>query len=70
MGKRKSTEEHSTSRHVKVNTVEKESEVETPYLGKAFLLFIIISLIQHKPVSYFPWYQTHLRNDFYSLQKC
>ncbi|KAG2208533.1 hypothetical protein INT47_010229 [Mucor saturninus] len=33
MGKRKSTEEHSTPRHVKVNTVEKESEVETPYLA-------------------------------------
>lgn len=49
MGKRKSTEEHSTSRHVKVNTVEKESEVETPYLGKTFFHLIIISLIQQKP---------------------
>ncbi|KAG2232852.1 RNA polymerase I associated factor, A49-like protein [Thamnidium elegans] len=33
MGKRKSTEEHTSSRHVKVNTVEKETDVETPYLA-------------------------------------
>ncbi|KAI9358681.1 RNA polymerase I associated factor, A49-like protein [Pilaira anomala] len=34
MGKRKSTEEHnSSSRHVKVSTVTKEAEVETPYLA-------------------------------------
>ncbi|KAI9266390.1 RNA polymerase I associated factor, A49-like protein [Helicostylum pulchrum] len=33
MGKRKSTEEHTSSRHVKVNAVEKETDVETPYLA-------------------------------------
>lgn len=41
MGKRKSTEEHTSSRHVKVNAVEKETDVETPYLGNSFFFFIM-----------------------------
>lgn len=34
MGKRKNSVDHSSSRHVKVEIVEKQLDVETPYLGK------------------------------------
>lgn len=44
MGKRKASVDHSSSsRHVKVEIVEKQLDVETPYLGNLFF--------QIKPVS-------------------
>jgi hypothetical protein len=33
MGKRKGSVDQSSSRHVKLSVVEKQAEVETPYLG-------------------------------------
>jgi hypothetical protein len=34
MGKRKGSVDQSSSRHVKLAVVEKQLDVETPYLGK------------------------------------